>query len=224
MTGFRLPESARRRKEPGGILPEHQEAQRQRLLSNHVKECHDAGDFVAEIGKLWDEAQAKFLTIGRYLVQAKARLPHGEFESMVASQLPFGRSVAYQLRMVAQAVEQRRIAENDLPRSYTNAYKLVLLDDRALRRAHQEKVVRPDVTRRELADFLRSIKAEAENIRPEREWRLQRLAHLRARVKALAEEMAAAQAELLELEAAGVVDDEAACERLVIEGHTEQAE
>ena len=79
------------------------------------------------------------------------------------------------------------------------------------------------MTQRELSDFLRSVKAEAENIRPERERRLQRLAHLRARVKALAEEMATAQAEMLELQTAGVVDDEAGCERLVIEGHAEQA-
>ncbi|MBV1800557.1 DUF3102 domain-containing protein [Siccirubricoccus sp. G192] len=196
MTGFRLPESARRRKEPGGILPEHQEAKRQRLLSNHVKECHGTADFVSEIGKLWEEAQAKFLTIGRYLVQAKEGLPHGEFESMVANQLPFGRSVAYQLRMVAQAVEQRRIAEDDLPRSYTNAYKLVLLDDGALRRAHEAKVVRPDVSRRELTEFLNKIKAGSQQGTPEQERRAQRIAWLLSRAKALSHEMAQIQAEL----------------------------
>jgi hypothetical protein len=216
MTGFRLPDSARRRKEPGGTLPEHQEANRQRILSNHVRECQDAGDFVSEIAKLWEEAQAKFLTIGRYLLQAKERLPHGEFEGMVASQLPFGRSVAYQLRMVAQAVEQRRITENDLPRSYTNAYKLALLDDVDLRRAHDAKVVRHDVTRRELADFLQSIKAEAKQRTPEK--RAHRMAWLRARVKALSDEMALAQAELAELEAGGLLSDDDP----VVDGHAEE--
>jgi hypothetical protein len=214
-----LPESARRRKEPGGILPEHQEAKRQRLLSNHVKECHGTEDFVSEIGKLWEEAQAKFLTIGRYLVQAKERLPHGEFEAMVANQLPFGRSVAYQLRMVAQAVEQRRIAEDDLPRSYTNAYKLVLLDDGALRRAHEAKVVRPDVTRRELTDFFRSIRAEAQQSTPEQERRTQRVAWLQARAETLAQEMAQIRAELDAL-GAGV---EPSREHMLIEGRAEEA-
>ncbi|SDD96684.1 DUF3102 domain-containing protein [Belnapia rosea] len=200
MTGFRLPESARRRKEPGGLLPEHQEAQRQRLLSNYVKECQDAEDFVSEIGKLWEEAQAKFLTIGRYLVQAKQRLPHGEFESMIASQLPFGRSVAYQLRMVAQAVEQRRIAEDDLPRSYTNAYKLALLDDGALRRAHDANVVRPNVTRRELADFFNALKADTTQPKSDLERRAERIAWLRARAQTLTEELTNIQAELAELD------------------------
>ena len=90
MSGFVLKPSARRRTEPVAALPEHTEPTRHRILSNTVRDCDSAQEFVAEIEKLWGEAQEKFLTIGRYLVQAKVRLRHGEFEQMVATQLPFG--------------------------------------------------------------------------------------------------------------------------------------
>ena len=40
-------------------------------------------EFVHEIATLWRSAQEKFLLIGRYLVQARNRLQHGEFQAMV---------------------------------------------------------------------------------------------------------------------------------------------
>src|SRR4028118_2045658 len=147
MSGFVLKPAARRRTEPVAALPEHTDPRRHRILSNYVKDCDEAREFVAEIEKLWSEAQEKFLIIGRYLVQAKARLKHGEFEQMVATQLPFGKNVAYQLRIVALAVEQNRLEERELPRSYSNAFRLAQMNEAVLSRARAGNLVRPDVTR-----------------------------------------------------------------------------
>ncbi len=202
MSGFVLKASARRRTEPVASLPENGELQRHRILSNFVKQCDNTGEFVAEIGKLWDEAQEKFLTIGRYLIQAKARLKHGEFEAMIASQLPFGRGVAYQLRMVAQAVEQAKLEESTLPRSYSNAFRLAQMDKTVLERARESNLIRPDVTRREIVDFLGIITAEAERRWSERERAAREIERLRSRAAALADELAETKAKLAELEAA----------------------
>lgn len=219
MSGFVLKLSARRRTGPVASLPEDGEQQRHRILSNFVKQCDNTGDFVAEIEKLWNEAQEKFLTIGRYLIQAKACLKHGEFEVMVVSQLPFGRGVAYQLRVVAQAVEQARLEESTLPRSYSNAFRLAQMDKAVLDRARESNLVRPDVTRREIVDFLGLISAELERRRPERERMAREIKRLRSRTETLADELAETKAKLAEMEAAVArsnYDDS------TIDGHAEE--
>ena len=223
MSGFVLKPSTRRRTGPVASLPEAGELPRHRILSNFVKQCDNAGEFVAEIEKLWGEAQEKFLTIGRYLVQAKARLKHGEFEVMIASQLPFGRGVAYQLRVVAQAVEQSKLEEGTLPRSYSNAFRLAQMDEAVLNRAREGNLIRPDVTRREILDFIEVISAEAERRRPERERMVREVERLRHRAAALADELAETKAKLAEMEAAVAATASSGHNNLTIDGHAEEA-
>jgi hypothetical protein len=223
VSGFVLKPSVRRRAGPVASLPEAGELQRHRILSNFVKQCDSAGEFVTEIEKLWDEAQEKFLTIGRYLVQAKAHLRHGEFEAMVASQLPFGRGVAYQLRVVAQAVEQSKLEESALPRSYSNAFRLAQMDETVLNRARESNLIRPDVTRREIVDFIGVVSAEAERRRPKRERMTREIERLRRRAAALADELAETKAKLAEVEAAVAATARSGRNDLTIDGHAEDA-
>ena|SRR5690349_14911498 len=68
----------------------------------------DAAGYAREIAKLWADAQRKFLAIGRYLVRAKATLPHGEYEAMISNSLPFGLPTARKLKAVAEAVTPGR--------------------------------------------------------------------------------------------------------------------
>ncbi|MBK1662040.1 hypothetical protein [Paracraurococcus ruber] len=212
MSGFVLKPATRRRTEPVSALPEHTEPTRHRILSNTVRNCESPQEFVAEIEKLWGEAQEKFLTIGRYLVQAKNRLRHGEFELMVATQLPFGKNVAYQLRIVALAVEQNRLEERELPRSYSNAFRLAQMSEAVLSRARAGNLVRPDVTRREIAEFVSIITAEAERQEPDDARVAREIRRLRQRVATLEDELAEAKAKLAELE-----------ERRIIDGNAEEA-
>jgi hypothetical protein len=65
-----------------GVVSEGTRAQ---TLANAVVARNNAEGYAREIGKLWGEAQQKFLAIGRYLCLAKRTLEHGEFERMVAS-------------------------------------------------------------------------------------------------------------------------------------------
>ena len=102
------------------------ETGRTQTLSNSILDLRTEGEVVEEVSKLWNEAQEKFLAIGRYLRDAKARFS-GTFEKQIVAALPFGKNIAYQLRTVAEAVDLGRLPEESLPRSYATAFQLVTL-------------------------------------------------------------------------------------------------
>ena len=211
VSGFKITRTTiARRDGPLVDLPEHGDAERLHRLSNSLKELgSDRVAYVQEIGKLWTEANDRFLSIGRYLARAKERLPHGAFEAMIAADLPFGKHVARQFRMIAAAVDGGRVEEDELPQSYTTAYKLIEMKDDVFARARREGLIRPDVTRRDVAVFMRRLDEEAQGLRaPEERLEMERDV-LRRRLKALGEEQREAKRRLSEIEAklAGKVID-----------------
>jgi len=165
-------------------------------------------DFAQEISMLWQDVREKFLRIGRLLVRAKNVLPRGEFDRMIAIDLPFNTSIAYQLRAVADAVDTGRLALGELPRTYSVAYQLTTLDDDLLARARRAGLVRPDVRRADILEFKRSLiqpPADSAKIRALRLDRMRLLERLRS-----------LEAELKEL---GVdLDEEELDDPLIIEG------
>lgn len=128
------------------------------LLSNRE-------EFAREIGHLWRDAQHRFLLIGRYLNQAKASLPHGEFEAMIQRDLPFSPSIGYQLRAVAQSLDNGRFIETELPPSYSTAYQITTLSEQELRAARDQSLIRPDVQRTEIMEFKRLMRGALESDR-----------------------------------------------------------
>jgi hypothetical protein len=119
-------------------------------------------DFIEEIRRLWGDAQKRILAIGRYLNAAKTKLPHGEFELMIARELPFSRQTAFYLRTAAAAIDEGRLTEEEAPNSYATLYQLATLDDAYLALARQRNLVRSDVTREEVLAFKRSLRKEGE--------------------------------------------------------------
>lgn len=101
------------------------------------------------ITTLWEEVRQKFLAIGRNLREAKFRYPQA-FEKTILPQLPFGKQVAYQLRVIADAVDRGRLNEHEMPQSYGAAYQLANLDETDFKLARDEGLVRPDVQRRRI--------------------------------------------------------------------------
>jgi hypothetical protein len=114
--------------------------------------------YVETIGRLWKEATARFIDIGKYLVYAKDSLPHGEYEAMIESELPFSKSVAHALKTVADAVMQRKVTEGDLPPDYSTSYLLVSLKDESLALARERGLVRPSLRRHEILEFRRTLR------------------------------------------------------------------
>ena len=152
----------------------------------------------AAIDALWQSARSKFVDIGRYLVKAKAVLAHGEWDDMIEHDLPFGRSVAYTLRRIAEAIdEQKLIAEECLPGDYVTAYNLISLPSPAFEQAKQEGLIQPSVTRKQVVEFKRRLKHPAEET--DAVDAQQVLAKRRSRIIA---EIAKLQAELEQIERA----------------------
>jgi hypothetical protein len=119
----------------------------------------ERADFAQEIGALWHDVREKFLRIGRLLARAKLILPRGEFDRMIATDLPFNTSIAYQLRAVAEAVDTGRLSVEELPRAYSVAYQLTTLTDDGVTQARQAGLVHPAVRRTEIVLFKQSMAA-----------------------------------------------------------------
>ena len=172
---------------------------RAEALLNAVVPQNDAAGYVREISRLWGEVRDKFLAIGEYLSLAKQQLAHGEYEAMIHSQLPFGKSAAHRMRTVAEAVRNGRLARNSLPQSYATAYELTLLTDRQLRLAEEQGLIRPDVVRSEIVAFRRRFDrpSPGDSRRDEllREWH-----KLGGQIERLQQELQHATARRLEIE------------------------
>ena len=134
---------------------------RTEIIANALRPCQTREEYVREIHKLWTEAQAKFLAIGRYLVAAKANLDvngkRGDYERMINNDLPFSRQVAHQLRVVAEAVDSGRLGEDEMPRGYSTAFLLASLPDEQLAVARQRGLVSPAVARARVLEFRRTL-------------------------------------------------------------------
>ncbi len=166
----------------------------------HTDLVHDHGKLSyiaslrASVGTEWQRAGKAFLRIGRLLLEAEWKLSKAEYDSLIEGSgrlLPFGRSVAIQLRRVAQAVDSRRLPEDRCPSAYSVAYSLVTLPDEHLRLAEERNLIRPDVRREEVKAFkaelsrqnepaayarvdLRDLRREHETLRDQRRDLLQR--------------------------------------------------
>jgi hypothetical protein len=169
------------------------ETERYQVLSNSIRDLRTEDEVVDEIGKLWREAQEKFLAIGRYLVRAKERF-HRTFEATILPQLPFGKGVAYQLRAVALAVDEGLLLEEELPNSYATAYQLVSLPADQMQLARKENLVRRDVLRREVEAFKARLRLGSDSDREARliqEWR-----HLRSEMTRIGNRIAEIEEEI----------------------------
>jgi hypothetical protein len=193
----------------GGMPPRSQVD----IVRTAQRELRNPDEYVREISRLWREAQQSFLAIGRYLVQAKQKLAHGEFQRLVEASLPFGRQTAYELRIIAEAVDRGRIPEPKLPQAASVAYQLATLKPEDLAAADQDGLVRPDLRRPEIVAWKRerlrrSVGANHEAL-------VRRRARLAVIIQRHEEELEKARRELAEL-------DDAVGRKVVIEGEAEE--
>jgi hypothetical protein len=130
------------------------------IANTNLTNLESPEQYVREINKLWSEATEKFLAIGRYLVEASEKLEkRGDYKDKVLSKLPFSKNTANQLRTIAYAVDRDRLlAVNELPRSWSNAYKLVRLPQEHIDLARRKGLTTPTATRAEIDEFLESLK------------------------------------------------------------------
>jgi hypothetical protein len=149
----RIPAPAQADGDGSSLVPINQD--RTADLRNSMVPCRTIGDYRSEIGKLWDHARQSFLLIGRYLNDAKDRLPHGEFQHLVEREVPFGRSQAFQFRAIATMVDTGKVLEDELPSSSSIAYELSKLEPVELEDARRHGLLKGNVTRTQIRSWRR---------------------------------------------------------------------
>lgn len=173
---------------------------RPQMIEASRRTCSTRAEFRAEIIRLWGEAEKRFLAIGRYLLEAKERLAHGEFKAMIAEDLPLSYPAAFRMMSVAKAIDEGVVARDQIPASYTVAYEIISLDEDERTQAIAAGLVRPDVRRAEIMAFKRQLRAPdipaPTEIDAEKRARLRQLLVERDR---LDQKIAALRAELGEL-------------------------
>ncbi len=126
----------------------------------------DRSGWARRIGAAWGSVLENVLATGRTLVEAKEALPHGEFEAMVAADLPFSARSARMLMTIAQdgrLLNRKHVSV--LPPSWGTLYELTKLDDQTFEAAVETGAIRPDMERKDAA-LLRT--AERRELRLER--------------------------------------------------------
>lgn len=112
---------------------------------------HSRAYWAERIGAAWRSSVEGILQTGRELIEAKAELPHGEFEAMVATELPFGSRTARRLMTVAR---DPRISERThgsvLPPSWRTLYELTKLPDDQFEARIADGTIRSDMQRADL--------------------------------------------------------------------------
>ena len=140
----------------------------------------DTGAFVAEaernavessdgwealISEAWQKCVESILNVGTLLVEAKATLAHGTFESMVEENLPFGPRTARRLMKIAKnPVLANRTHASVLPPSWMTLYELAKLPEATLKGALGKNLITPETTRAQVKNLDARVRGLIRNV------------------------------------------------------------
>lgn len=150
-------------------------------------------DYAEVIRTLFREAEERFVQIGMFLEEAKAKLQHGEFQELINSRLPFGPRAAQMMRAAAKAIKYGMIPLDIVPPSYSVVYQITTLTDTERQQAVEEGVIRLDMRREDITAFKKRVRTP---VAPEVETKRAELARLVAEQERIAARIAALRAEL----------------------------
>jgi hypothetical protein len=176
---------------------------------NFVVPQNDLRGYSREISRLYAESKDKFLAIGHYLYLANETLPHGQYELMIRTSLPFTRETARKLRRIYEAVRAGLLDREKMPHSYATAFEITRLTDRELKIAVGRDLIRPNVYLSEIRALQNELRApidldRQETLEREKREAIEKISRLKLRVAEI-------ESELRELSG-----------RLTIEGEVEQ--
>lgn len=124
-----------------------------------VSESATAAQWAANIRFCWNATFVAVIETGRLIARAKDVLEHGQFEAMIASELPFGPRTAQMLMAIAN--DTRLTNPNHaslLPPSWTTLYELHKLPDPVFAEKLADGTIRPDIERGEVASIRKGIR------------------------------------------------------------------
>ncbi len=109
------------------------------------------GVWASRIVAAWQKSRESIIEVGGLLTEAKDSLPHGEFEAMVESELPFGARTARRLMTISgDARLTNRTHVSVLPASWGTLYELTKLSDDEWGDALNAGVIHSDMQRNEI--------------------------------------------------------------------------
>jgi hypothetical protein len=152
-------------------------------------------EYAEVIGTLFREAEERFVQIGTFLEEAKAKLQHGEFQELISSRLPFGPRAVQMMMAAAKAIKSGMIPLDIVPPSYSVVYQITTLTDTERQQAVEEGVIRSNMRRQDIAAFKKRVRTP---VVPEVEAKRAELARLVAEQERIAARIAALRAELEE--------------------------
>jgi hypothetical protein len=118
-------------------------------------------DFAKRITVEWRKIVQSILEVGRLLLAAKKKLPHGDFTKMVESDLPFGERTAQMLMSIARhpGLTNPHMCAH-LPPSWRVLYELSGLPKREFDRAVEVRSIHPEMTVEEAKGLARSRRVQ----------------------------------------------------------------
>jgi N6-adenosine-specific RNA methylase IME4 len=109
-------------------------------------------EFAARITACWRKSAECYIEAGRLLIDAKARLPHGEFEAMVAANLPFGPRTARKLMAIGRDLRiTNRTHASVLPAKFETLYELTKVADDEFTTRIADGTINPDMERKDVS-------------------------------------------------------------------------
>jgi hypothetical protein len=121
-------------------------------------EPRTAAEYAERIASCWRKSVEAIFEVGRLLIRAKESLPHGEFEAMIESKLPFGASTGQRLMIIARDTRLLNPAHVQLlPPSWGTLYELTKLNDRQFEQGLKSGIIRPDMERKAVINGARSV-------------------------------------------------------------------
>jgi hypothetical protein len=119
--------------------------------------------WAARISAAWQKSVASIIDTGHLLLAAKAdpKMQHGEWGTMVESDLPFNRHTAHKLMQIAGDKRLTNVSQGKhLPPSWTTLYELTKLDDATFDQKLRDGSINPDMQRKDVARENRTLSRE----------------------------------------------------------------
>lgn len=118
--------------------------------------------FARDITAAWEKSRESIFEIGRLLIEAKAKLPHGSFEAMIESDLPFTPSTAQKLMLIARDQKLVNPAHARLlPPHWATLHELAKLPDKVFEAKIADGTIHPLMERSHAQTIRRQLSREA---------------------------------------------------------------
>ena len=125
-------------------------------------------EYVKKIRAAMGRSVEGFVEAGRELQTAKAKLPHGQFEDMLKTDLAMSPQMARKLMAIAKhPVISNRSHGSDLPPAWTTLYELTMVPTARLEAMLKDHTIHPLMERAEVKELQPKSKTKKEKFKTE---------------------------------------------------------